>query len=106
MTINPGHSVGEEHPLTEFLEDPQAYVQRLRASRSPEVLTVAGEEQVVVQDAKAYRELLERGKDLEIARLLQDRVDAFKSGVTGVPASQVFARIRKALASGQTESEI
>lgn len=52
-------STSEIHSLTDFQRNTKAYVQRLADTKRPEVLTVNGEAQVVIQDAKAYEEMLD-----------------------------------------------
>jgi uncharacterized protein (DUF433 family) len=47
-------------PLAEFLDDPEAHVARLKASRRPEVLTVDGQAELVVLDPETFREMIER----------------------------------------------
>lgn len=49
----------EIHSLTDFQRNAKAYVQRLANTKRPEVLTVNGKAQVVVQDAKAYEEMVD-----------------------------------------------
>jgi PHD/YefM family antitoxin component YafN of YafNO toxin-antitoxin module len=51
-------STNEIHSLTDFQRNTKAYVQRLADTKRPEVLTVNGEAQLVIQDARAYEEML------------------------------------------------
>jgi len=46
-------------PVTDFNRDTKAYIKRLKKTGRPEVLTVNGQAEVVVQSAKAYQKLLE-----------------------------------------------
>jgi hypothetical protein len=46
--------------LTEFHRHSRQHIARLRTTGRPEVLTVNGRAEVVVQDAAAYQHLLER----------------------------------------------
>lgn len=48
------------HSLTDFKRNTPAYVERMRESKAPLVLTVKGEAALIVQDAQAYQELLVR----------------------------------------------
>jgi prevent-host-death family protein len=45
--------------LTEFHRHSREHINRLRESGRPQVLTVNGRAEVVVQDASAYQKLLE-----------------------------------------------
>ncbi|HLM47397.1 MAG TPA: hypothetical protein VK458_26255 [Myxococcaceae bacterium] len=46
------------YSLTDFQRSAREHIQRLRDTRRPEVLTVNGKAEVVVQDADAYQDLL------------------------------------------------
>lgn len=47
------------HPITEFKRSTPEFVRRLRATGQPEVLTIDGRGEIVVQHAAAYERLLE-----------------------------------------------
>jgi PHD/YefM family antitoxin component YafN of YafNO toxin-antitoxin module len=51
--------------LTEFHRRTREHIARLRATGRPEVLTINGRAELVVQDASAYQHLLERLKRYE-----------------------------------------
>jgi len=53
--------------LTEFHRHTRDHIERLRATGRPEVLTVNGRAELVVQDASAYQNLLERLGESEVA---------------------------------------
>jgi hypothetical protein len=46
--------------LTDFHRNSKAHLKRLRLSGRPEILTLNGKAEVVVQDAAAYQRLLSR----------------------------------------------
>ncbi len=48
------------HSLTDFKRNTSSYVEKMKESKAPLVLTVNGEAELVVQDARAYQELLNR----------------------------------------------
>lgn len=50
----------ETRSLTDFQRNARAYISRLRKSGRPAVLTVHDKAELVVQDAEAYQELLDR----------------------------------------------
>lgn len=50
----------KRYPLSEFLDDSEAFIAMLKESQQPIVLTVDGEDSVVVQDVIAYQEMLDR----------------------------------------------
>jgi hypothetical protein len=64
------------HPITDFKRNTPEFVKRLKETGLPEVLTIDGRGELVVQDAAAYQRLLERVEAFEgIRRGLAD-VDA------------------------------
>lgn len=70
--------------IKDFLRDPQRYIERLKTTGQPVVLTVNGEDRLIVQDIDVYQALLERlqilQRELEVARsacTLQERMDKF-----------------------------
>jgi hypothetical protein len=53
--------------LTEFHRHSREHIDRLRTTGRPEVLTVNGRAELVVQHATAYQEILERLRQYEAA---------------------------------------
>jgi PHD/YefM family antitoxin component YafN of YafNO toxin-antitoxin module len=47
------------HSLSSFQRKTRAHIRRLRLTRRPEVLTVNGRAELVVQDAAAYQDLMD-----------------------------------------------
>ena len=47
------------HSLTDFQRNTKEHIQRLKETGRPEVLTVNGKAEIVVQDAASYQKLLE-----------------------------------------------
>ncbi len=81
------------HPLTDFLRNTRAHVQRMKESGEPEVLTVNGRAELVVQDAESYQAMVD---ELERARF----VEAIREGERDIqagrtrPFEDVMAEIR------------
>lgn len=55
--------------LSEFQQDARATIARLRETGRAAILTIEGEAEIVLQDARAYRRLLQRVEEAE--RLLE-----------------------------------
>jgi prevent-host-death family protein len=53
------------HPLTDFKRNASTYIDQVRKSLAPVVLTVNGKAAVVVQDAGAYQAMIDRLQFLE-----------------------------------------
>lgn len=47
------------HPLTDFLRNHKEHLAKLKRAGRPEVLTVNGRAELVVQDAESYQRLLD-----------------------------------------------
>ncbi|MEM1172200.1 MAG: type II toxin-antitoxin system Phd/YefM family antitoxin [Cyanobacteria bacterium P01_H01_bin.35] len=75
--------------LTNFKRNTSEYLQRIKESGNPLVLTVNGKAEVVVQDAESYQKLLE----------LVDRIQAIEgiqAGLNSVQEGRTF-RAKEAL---------
>ncbi|MGB3311506.1 MAG: type II toxin-antitoxin system Phd/YefM family antitoxin [Nodosilinea sp.] len=53
------------HPLTDFKRNAKAFVDRIKATKAPIVLTVNGKAEVVIQDATAFQDMQDRLQSLE-----------------------------------------
>ena len=77
--------------LSDFKRNTSELLDRLKKTGNPLVLTINGKAEVVVQDAEAYQDLLERVETIEgIQRGLTD----LTAGRTK-PAREVFDRLRR-----------
>jgi PHD/YefM family antitoxin component YafN of YafNO toxin-antitoxin module len=80
------------HPVTDFTRKTKEYIQRLKETGDPEVLTVNGQAEIVVQSANAYQKLLDRAERAEILPMLQKSLAEAKRG-EGRPARDVLKEI-------------
>src|SRR5437588_12562879 len=80
--------------LTNFKRNTPAFLDRLRESGQPMVLTINGEAKVVVQDAAAYQQLLELIDRLEAVEGIRRGLQEMKAG-KDKPLDQVDKEIRK-----------
>jgi len=79
----------ETETLTSFKRDTARVLDRLKRTGNPVVLTVNGKAEVVVQDAAAYRQLLElagQGPRAEMAAFLEESRDDIAAART-LPAN-------------------
>ena len=81
------------HSLTDFQRNTKEHIQRLKVSR-PEVLTVNGKAEIVVQDAASYQKLLE----------LIDRVEAIEGIQKGLESMQRGKRMAHRSLCGAEET--
>ena len=81
-------TMGSIHPVSDFSRKPAEHIKRLKETGRPEILTVNGKAEIVIQSAKAYEEMVDLLGTLEkIARAAKEHdegkgipVDAFFSG--------------------------
>ena len=77
--------------LSDFKRNTTELLDRIRKSGNPLVLTINGRAEVVVQDAEAYQQLLDR---VETVEALQRGLADVKAG-RAKPAREVFERLRR-----------
>ena len=82
------------HSLTDFLRHHKRHLQQLKRSRRPNVLTLNGKAEVVVQDASAYQEMLEAMEAAQVKQGIAEGIASMERG-EGEPAETVFGRLRK-----------
>jgi hypothetical protein len=73
--------------LTDFQRNTKSHLRRLKSSGRPEVLTVNGRAELIVQDAAAFEDML------DAIRGIQRGLDEMKAG-TGKPFRQALDEIR------------
>jgi PHD/YefM family antitoxin component YafN of YafNO toxin-antitoxin module len=81
------------YSLTDFLRNHKAHVVRLKETRMPEVLTVNGRAEVVIQDVESYQALLDRLHHLETLAAIREGIASAERGELK-PAEQVFAEMQ------------
>ena len=58
-------SMDTVHPVSDFSREPEEYIKRLKATGKPEILTVNGKAEVIIQDARAYEDMINLLDSLE-----------------------------------------
>lgn len=80
--------------LSDFTRNAKRHAEHLRETRRPEVLTLNGSAELVVQNAEAYQELLDRMDELETLLALDEAAGEIERGEV-VPAGEMITRLRK-----------
>ena len=80
------------HPITDFTRKTKEYIQRLKKTGNPEVVTVNGEAEIVVQSTEAYQRLLDAVELAETLPVLRRSLAEAKRG-EGRPARDVIKEI-------------
>ena len=68
------------HSLTEFKRNANSYIETIRSTKAPIVLTVNGEAAVVVQDAIEYQALIDRSQ-LRDAEMRAMKLEALRKEI-------------------------
>jgi PHD/YefM family antitoxin component YafN of YafNO toxin-antitoxin module len=80
--------------LSDFQRKTREHIRRLKRTGRPEVLTVNGKAELVVQDATSYQALLDALDQAETLAGIRRGLDSMNRG-EGAAASSVMAEIRK-----------
>jgi len=84
----------EIRSLTDFQRNAKEHIRRMRETHSPLVLTVNGKAEVVVQDAEAYQQILERLERAETVAALRVALEQESRGEAR-PAREALSQLRK-----------
>jgi prevent-host-death family protein len=84
------------HPLTDFKRNTSEFVNEMKRTRRPVVLTVNGKAELVVQDAASYQGMLDRLARLEAVEAIRVGIVAAEEGRVK-PARKALAELREKL---------
>jgi prevent-host-death family protein len=79
--------------ITAFRRNPGRFMKQLKKTKRPIVLTINGKAEAVVQDARAYQEILDLAAEARAAEGIRQGLEDVKRGRTR-PAREVFDEIR------------
>ena len=90
------------HPVSDFSRKPAEYIKRLKKPKRPEILTVNGKAEVVVQDAQAYEEMVDLLNSIkQISKSLSDLEEGHAK-----PLNKAFVDIKKRLMAKYPDAEL
>lgn len=89
--------------LSDFQRNTKKHLRRLKNTGQPEVLTINGQAELVVQSATAYQKLLDQADLAESVNILRKRIAAADAGEKGIPAEQVLAAVKKRIGLGERQ---
>jgi PHD/YefM family antitoxin component YafN of YafNO toxin-antitoxin module len=90
------------HSLSEFQRNARAHVEHLRRTGRPEVLTVHGKAELVVQNAEAYQKLLDLAANAAAIVGIQRGLQGMYEG-TGEDAEDAFNSLERELGISDRE---
>lgn len=82
--------------LSNFKRRTTEFIEQLKETGKPIVLTVNGKSELVVQDADSYQKLLDLVERLETIAAIKVGLDEMKAG-KGQPIEDAFKEIRESL---------
>ncbi len=80
--------------LTDFKRNTASYLKHMKKSKNPLVLTINGQAALVVQDAEAYQEMLDKVERVETVAAIKQAAEEFERG-EGQPARKALEKLRK-----------
>ena len=89
-------NVNDIHSLSDFQRNARAYVERLKETGRPEVLTVHGQAELVVQHADAYQKLVDLASHASAIVGIQRGLQGMYDG-TGQDSEEAFAALEREL---------
>lgn len=90
----------DRHYLTDFKRNTTEFVQRLKQTKHPVVLTVYGKAELVVKDAESYQKLLDAFELLETLKEIKRGLEQRSRG-EGKKAEDFFAQLFDKLDTSQ-----
>ena len=85
--------LGDIHSLTDFQRNARDHIERLKKTGRPEVLTINGKAELVIQDAESYQKLLDAIDRAEAIEGIRRGLEQMDAGL-GRPASEFFTDLR------------
>jgi hypothetical protein len=82
------------HPLTDFLRNHKKHIERLQSAGKPEVLTINGKAEIVIQDAESYQRLLDVIDRAEAIVGIRRGIESMERG-EGRPMRALLSEMRK-----------
>ena len=90
------------HPVSDFSRKPAEHIKRLKETKQPEILTVNGKAQVVIQDAQAYEEMVSL---LDSIQQISKSVKELEEG-RAKPLDEAFSDIKQRLMAKYPDAKI
>jgi prevent-host-death family protein len=82
------------HSLTDFKQRTPEFVEQLKETGEPVVLTINGKAALVVQDAKSYQKLLDAAEEARVLEGIRKGLEDMKAG-RSIPLGEFKRRVRR-----------
>ena len=82
------------HSLTDFKKKTSNFIEQLKETGEPVVLTINGKAELVVQDAAAYQKLRELAEEATVFEGIRQGLEDMKAGRT-TPLDEFKDRVRR-----------
>jgi len=91
--------------LTSFKNNTSDFINKLKKTGRPSILTVNGKAEVVVMDAAAYQKMQQKIEFDQTVEEINRSLEDFENGRFS-PAEEVFARLQKTIDKAKTSSRL
>jgi prevent-host-death family protein len=81
------------HSLTDFKRRTADFIEQIKETGHPIVLTINGKAELVVQDAASYQKLMEMKEQAETVEALRKSLESVQNGRTR-PVEEVFEELK------------
>ena len=88
--------IAQIHPVSDFVRNYKTYLDRIKLTKNPEVLTVNGKPECVIVDAEVYQLMSDAYEEACFVKAVNEGIESMNRG-EGKPADQAFRDIRKKL---------
>ena len=88
-------NINNINSLTDFTRNAREHINRLKETGEPEVLTVNGRAELVVQDAEAYQKMLDALDYADSVAKIGKALERLRNGDEGIPMRDALESIAK-----------
>ena len=81
------------HPVSDFVRNYKSFLNRIKETGNPEVLTVNGKPEYVILDAASYQAIANELERSRFLKAVNEGIDDMKAG-RGLPVDAAFDKIR------------
>lgn len=81
------------NPVTDFVRNYKSYLQRLKQTKTPEVLTVNGKAECVLVDPESYHEMVAALEEKRFVNAVNQGIESMNQG-KGKPVQEAVEDIR------------
>lgn len=85
--------LSQVHPVTDFVRNYKSYLDRIKQTKSPEVLTINGKPECVIMDPEMYQRMSDAFEEAQFVKAVNEGIVSMNQG-KGKPTAEAFREIR------------